>query len=137
MQNFQEDWYSTDTGMENFTLWWCLSVSLPKIAAPLTKRSHQPYMVSWKVASTAMHSAWHFIHGLGQFTWNDISSTRISHSWADEDPCGVAKCHFQPWFSINVWCGVLDNNLIGPHVIEWCLTALYYGNFLENELPLQ
>jgi hypothetical protein len=35
-----------------------------------------------------------------------------------------------------VWCGVLGNNLIGPHVIEGRLTAPFFRNFLENELPL-
>jgi hypothetical protein len=34
-----------------------------------------------------------------------------------------------------VWCKVLDNNLIGAHVIEGSL-ASYYRNFLENELLL-
>jgi len=32
--------------------------------------------------------------------------------------------------------GVLGSNLNGPHVIEGYLAALYYRNFLENELPL-
>lgn len=36
------------------------------------------------------------------------------------------KYHFQNRFSVNVWCGVLGNNLIGPHVIERYLTAPYY-----------
>jgi hypothetical protein len=35
-----------------------------------------------------------------------------------------------------MWFGVLDNNLIGPHVVEERLTAPYCMNFLENKLPL-
>jgi hypothetical protein len=48
----------------------------------------------------------------------------------------VAECNFQHRFSVNMWCGVVGNNLIGPRVIESRLTAPYYRNFPENGLPL-
>jgi hypothetical protein len=32
-------------------------------------------------------------------------------------------------------CGVLGNNLTEPYIIDRYLIALYYRNFLENELP--
>jgi hypothetical protein len=35
-----------------------------------------------------------------------------------------------------MWCGVLSNNLIEPHVIKGSLSAPYYCNILENKLPL-
>jgi hypothetical protein len=67
-----------------------------------------------------------------QFTRDVTTNTRNSHSWAYENSREVAECHFQHWFSVNMWRGVLANNLIGPHVIEGHFTALYYRNFLEN-----
>jgi hypothetical protein len=39
--------------------------------------------------------------------------------------CDIAECHFQHQLSVNMWCRVLGNNLIGPHVIEGCSTAPY------------
>jgi len=42
----------------------------------------------------------------------------------------------QHWFSANVWCGVHDNQLIGPGVLPNRLTGNAYIDFLENELPL-
>jgi hypothetical protein len=35
-----------------------------------------------------------------------------------------------------VYDGVLGDNVIGPHVIEDRLAALYYRNFPENKLLL-
>jgi hypothetical protein len=65
-----------------------------------------------------------------------VLPTLCSHSWAQENPHEVTQCHFQHRFSVNMWCGVLGNNLIGLHVIEGCLIAPYYRNFLVNELSL-
>jgi hypothetical protein len=39
-------------------------------------------------------------------------------------------------FSVNVWCGILGNNLIRPQVSMGCLTAAHYRNFLGKELLL-
>jgi hypothetical protein len=71
-----------------------------------------------------------------QFNWDGITNTRNLHSWAHKNPHEIAECHFQHRFSFNVWCGILGNNLIGPHVIEGCIRAPYQRNFLENELLL-
>jgi hypothetical protein len=39
-------------------------------------------------------------------------------------------------FSVNVWCGVIDNKLIGPAVLPNRLTGCVYVDFLQNKLPL-
>jgi hypothetical protein len=58
------------------------------------------------------------------------------HSWTHENTHEVAEYHFQYRFFINTWCGVLGDNPTGPHIIETCLGAPHYRNFLKNELPL-
>ena len=43
--------------------------------------------------------------------------------------------NFQLRFSVNVWCAVLDDQLIGPFILEGCLTEEAYLRFLQEELP--
>jgi hypothetical protein len=82
------------------------------------------------------NSASHCLHEWAQFTWDDITGAKNSHSRAQENPHQVTHCHFEQRISVNVWCGETGNTLIVPHVIEGRVTALYYRNFLEKELPL-
>ena len=39
-------------------------------------------------------------------------------------------------FSLNVWYGVIDSQLIGPAVLPNRLAGRAYVDFLQNELPL-
>lgn len=55
--------------------------------------------------------------------------------WAEENPHGISQKNSQRKFSINVWCGLLDNNLIGPHIFEGTLNGEMYLNFLRDTLP--
>lgn len=69
------------------------------------------------------------------FTRDGITNTRNSHSWALENPFATTETHFQHRFSVNIWCGVLNNLLIGPFVFQEHLTSERYLFFLQNELP--
>jgi len=40
-------------------------------------------------------------------------------------------------FSINVWCGMIDDMLIGPIILDNHITGQNYLDFLQNELPKQ
>jgi hypothetical protein len=71
-----------------------------------------------------------------QFTCDHITSTCYFYSWVHENSHEVAEHYFQYHFSVNVWCGILGNNFVGPHFIEGLLTAVYYRDFLQNNLPL-
>jgi hypothetical protein len=53
-----------------------------------------------------------------------------------ENPHAVVECNFQHRFSVNVWCGVIHNYLIGPHFIKGRLASVQHRNFLQYELPL-
>jgi len=52
-----------------------------------------------------------FVHE-AQFARNGITNTRNWHSRTQENPHEVAPCWFKRPFSVAVWCGVLDKNLM-------------------------
>ena len=71
------------------------------------------------------------------FTHDGINNTHNSHRWSDKNPYAVVERNSQHRFSVNVWCGVLDNQLIGPAVLPNRFTGCaYVVDFLQNELPL-
>ena len=69
------------------------------------------------------------------FTRDGINNLRNVHTWSHGNPHATCVTHFQRRFSVNVWCGVLGNRLIGPFVFDNNLTGNTYEAFLRNELP--
>jgi len=61
-----------------------------------------------------------------QFNWDGVNNTHNSHVWADENPHATVESNFQLRFSVNVWCAVLDDQLIGPFILEGRLTGEAY-----------
>jgi len=51
------------------------------------------------------------------FTRNGINNTRNSRRWSHGYPYGNMETNFQRCFSINVWCGMIDDMLIGPVIL--------------------
>ena len=45
--------------------------------------------------------------------------------------------NFQHRFSINVWCGIIDDMLMDPIILDDHMTGQNYLDFLQNELPKQ
>jgi len=70
-----------------------------------------------------------------QFNRDGLNNTHNSHVWADENPHATVESNFELRFSINVWCAVLDDKLIGPFIVEGRLTGEAYLRFLQEELP--
>jgi hypothetical protein len=70
-----------------------------------------------------------------QFTRDGIFNSRNSHVWANENPHAIRLAGSQRKFSVNVWCGLINDRLIGPHIFPERLTAIVYLNFLQNILP--
>jgi len=62
-----------------------------------------------------------------QFNRDGVNNTHNSHVWADENPHTTVESNFQLCFSVTVWCAVLDDQLIGPFILEGCLN-LYRNN---------
>jgi len=51
-----------------------------------------------------------------QFNRDGVNNTHTSHVWVDENPHATVVSNFQLRFSVNVWCAVLDDQLIGPFI---------------------
>jgi hypothetical protein len=69
------------------------------------------------------------------FTRNGVNNTRNSHVWDRDNPHGTDERKYQHRFSVNMWCGVIGEQLIGPYFSEQSLTGDIYANFLQDELP--
>uniref|UniRef100_V5GSI1 DUF4817 domain-containing protein n=1 Tax=Anoplophora glabripennis TaxID=217634 RepID=V5GSI1_ANOGL len=70
-----------------------------------------------------------------RFHNNGVVNMHNCHYWSDVNPNWTKISHNQNIFGINVWCGILDGNLIGPYFYEGKLNGQMYLNFLQNELP--
>lgn len=61
------------------------------------------------------------------FSKNAIMNFHNNHIWAYENPHGIIESRHQQQFSVNVWVGIIADNLIGPffaRTINWgCLSA--------------
>ena len=69
------------------------------------------------------------------FTRDGVNNSWNVHTWSLDNPHETSVTNFQQRFSLNVWCGVLGNRLIGPFVFDNNLTGNTYEAFLRNELP--
>ena len=69
------------------------------------------------------------------FTRDGINYLRNVLTWSHENPQETRVTKYQRRFSLNVWCGVLGNKLIGPFVFDENLTGNRYEAFLRNQLP--
>ena len=56
------------------------------------------------------------------------------HYWANENPRWMRTVPFlHPW-SVDYWCGIVGDHVIGPYSFEGRLTGQVYANFLQNVL---
>jgi hypothetical protein len=51
-------------------------------------------------------------------TRDGINISRNLHTWSNNNPHETRITNFQRRFSVNVWCGLLGNKLIGPFVFD-------------------
>lgn len=80
---------------------------------------------------------------LSNILWSDESrfhsNGRINrhncHFWSENQPSWITERNNQRVFGINVWCGIINGYLIGPHFYEGNLNADRYLNFLQFVLP--
>lgn len=57
------------------------------------------------------------------------------HYWSEENPRWLREvCKQRPW-SVNVWCGLIDNKIIGPYFIDGTLNRRKYEQILIEVLP--
>lgn len=79
-----------------------------------------PYKILWTDEAT--------------FTSNGVVSSQNCRWWAQENPHFVIECRDQYSFKTNVWCGVLNNQVIGPFFFRHNLTSQDYLQFLNTEI---
>jgi len=48
---------------------------------------------------------------------------------------GIVESNYQHHFSVNVWCGVIGDQLFGPYIFPQRLTGDIDANVLQDELP--
>ncbi|ENN77846.1 hypothetical protein D910_12250 [Dendroctonus ponderosae] len=58
------------------------------------------------------------------------------HYWSVDNPHWLRPVECQRPWTVNLWCGILGEKLIGPYIIEGNLTSECYRNLLQNELPI-
>lgn len=67
-----------------------------------------------------------------QFTRAGIFNSKNQHEWQEENPKQTWESSYQTEFSINMWAGILNNQLIGPIEIPRRLNSENYLHFLRN-----
>jgi hypothetical protein len=69
---------------------------------------------------------------VAHFTRNVVNNTGISHLWDRDNPHTTFESSYQQLFAINVWCGVIGDQLIGPYTLLQHLTGDIYTNILQT-----
>jgi hypothetical protein len=69
------------------------------------------------------------------FTNHGTVNRHNMHYWSVTNPHWLRQVEYQRPWTVNVWCGIIGNKLIGPHIIEGTLNGQMYRDILENELP--
>lgn len=59
-----------------------------------------------------------------------------AHYWSAENPHWLREIDNQHLWSLNVWCGIIGRQIIGPYFFDRNLTGPVYSFFLENSLPV-
>jgi len=72
---------------------------------------------------------------VAHFTPNGVNNKRNSCVWDCDNPHVTVESNYQHRFSVNVWCGVTGDQLIGPYIIPQHPTGDIYAKFLQDKLP--
>jgi hypothetical protein len=70
------------------------------------------------------------------FTRDGIVNFHNTHVWVDDNPHTTVASRRQHRFSINVWEGIIGDELPGPVVLANRLTGAIYHGFMVNGLPV-
>lgn len=66
------------------------------------------------------------------FTTAGVYNRKNTHMWASENPHAYVEIKTQGRRSLNVWCGILRNRIIGPIIFEGSLTGNRYLSKQRN-----
>lgn len=68
------------------------------------------------------------------FHQNGNVNRHNSHYWAIENPHWIREQHVQQRFSVNVWCGLVNDKLVGPYFMDERLDGRAFLRFLRYRL---
>lgn len=68
------------------------------------------------------------------FSNNGIFNRNIHRYWSQENPRVIVETNFQRRFSVNVWCGLLGERLVGPFFIDGNLNQERYHQLLAEDI---
>lgn len=68
------------------------------------------------------------------FTRTGIENFHNLYVWAHENPHEIRPRSFQREFSANVWLGIMDDNVCGPHFLPPRLNSQLFRDFLVDDL---
>ena len=71
-----------------------------------------------------------------QFTRDGVTNFHNLHEWNQNNPHAKRESSFQARFSVNVWCGIIGNTLIGPCFLPARLNTQNYLQFLNDCAPI-
>lgn len=66
------------------------------------------------------------------FTRVGLFNQRDDHWWSFRNPMLTRQNSFQHRFSVNVWAGILNDQIVGPYFIEGRLTGENYLNLIRT-----
>lgn len=69
------------------------------------------------------------------FTRVGLFNQRNEHFWSFNNPHVIRECAHQVRFSVNVWAGIVNGHLIGPHFVTGHLTGAIYSEMLRTVIP--
>lgn len=69
------------------------------------------------------------------FRSNGAVNRHNMHYYATENPHWVREVQHQNHWSVNVWCGIFHNRIIGPYFFNEPLNGPTYLLFLQQQLP--
>lgn len=81
---------------------------------------------------------------LSQILWTDEATFHSDgsvnrhnmHYWSATNPHWMQQVQHQGKWSVNVWCGILGGQIIGPYIFHGSINGQIYYDFLSNILPI-
>lgn len=70
------------------------------------------------------------------FTNHGNVNLRNMHYWSVQNPRWIRQVAHQRQWSVNVWCGIIANCIVGPYFYRGTLNGQRYASFLQHTLPL-
>lgn len=70
------------------------------------------------------------------FCSTGLMNMHNAHYWSRENPHWMLQRDQQHRWKVNVWCGIIGDQIIGPHFFETSLNSISYSKFIEQDLPI-